>query len=95
MERMNRTQILKRIEDQQTAVLNFIIQYKSAHGGNSPSTREIAQAVGLSSTSRVDVRIDELEAAGRLQRLGDKYQVRLLDVPGYSWRKVDVEAVTE
>lgn len=46
----------------------YIIRFKRAHAGDSPSRREIMQALGLPSVSMVQHHLLALEAAGRIVR---------------------------
>lgn len=48
--------------------LNFIKEHKEAHGGESPTIRQVAEALGITSTSLVAYRIDSLIREGRLTR---------------------------
>ena len=47
-------------------VYRFIVDYKQAHGGNSPSIREICRACDLSSTSLAYYYLGKLEDQKRL-----------------------------
>lgn len=49
-------------------VFNFIIDYKTRNGGNSPPYRKIARGVGLASTSTVKTHLDTLEELGLVER---------------------------
>jgi SOS-response transcriptional repressor LexA len=64
-------------------VLQFIIAYKAANDGNSPSLREIGPAVGISSTSVVVYQLVELERAGLISRTGTNR--RQIVVTGGQW----------
>ncbi|WP_281692915.1 LexA family protein [Agathobaculum desmolans] len=48
----------------QKKVLDFIVEYHTSHGGVSPSFREIAKGVGLSSSSTVNYHLKNLQAEG-------------------------------
>ncbi len=48
-------------------VLDFVCQFIKSHGFP-PSVREIAQGVGLGSTSVVDYHLSALEREGRIER---------------------------
>jgi SOS-response transcriptional repressor LexA len=65
------------------AVLAFIVAYKSAHDGNSPSVREIGEAVGISSSSVVTHILGNLERAGAITRTGEA--ARAIVVTGGQW----------
>lgn len=49
-------------------VLHFIRRYKTDHNGNAPTTREIAAAVGLLSTSTAHHHLRNLERRGLIRR---------------------------
>lgn len=65
-------------------VYRFIVDYKRSYGGDSPTLREIADAVGLEAVSAVKRHVDTLEAAGLLSRrlVG---RARTIDVAGGRW----------
>jgi len=56
----------------QEQVLAFVRAYRQAHGGNSPSLREIAAALRLSK-STVESYLGQLSAAGRIVRQDGKF----------------------
>ena len=62
-------------------VLRFIIRYKMAHDGNSPSIREMGDACGVSSTSVVAYNLEKLERAGKIEIDGS----RGIQVVGGRW----------
>jgi repressor LexA len=72
-------------------VYRFIIRYKRESGGVSPSVREIAQGVGLASTSTVSLHLAQLEASGRIVTDSDK--ARHISIPGEVWYLPEVAAV--
>ncbi len=47
--------------------LDFIKKFKQDHGGNSPSTREILEACGFSSTSHVRTYLKRLVSFGLIE----------------------------
>ncbi len=63
------------------AVLRFIAEYKTEHGGQSPTLREIGVGVGIASTSQTSVQLDILESEGRIER-GDSRVARSIALPG-------------
>jgi SOS-response transcriptional repressor LexA len=63
----------------------YIVRYKRRYAGDSPSRREIAKALGLSSTSMVQHYLRALEKAGRIER-PEYGQARRLVIPGAEWR---------
>lgn len=81
-------------QDQQRAdrILAYIRE-TSAERGYPPSVREIAQAVGLASTSAVHHHLTRLERDGRLQRTATRS--RALTVPGGTVRAVTAPIVGE
>jgi repressor LexA len=46
----------------------YIVEYKAKNNGNSPSIRDIKAAVGISSTSVVELHLKELEEQGLIRR---------------------------
>jgi len=62
-------------------VLDFIVEFKRSHDGNSPCNREIADGCGIASTSTVDYYLRRLEASGLIERGG----VRMIRVAGGAW----------
>lgn len=67
-----------------SAIYSYIIRFKREHAGESPTTREIAAALGLSSTSVVQYHLEYLEAAGLIERPAGKS--RMISIPGAQWR---------
>lgn len=63
----------------------YIIRYKRLHGGDSPSRREIASAIGLPSVSMVQHHLLALESAGRITR-PKRGKARGIGIPGAEWR---------
>lgn len=63
-------------------VYRYIIDYKQAHDGLSPTVREIADACDISSTSVVNYNLDKLEAAGKIRRA---YGLSGIQVAGGRW----------
>ena len=53
--------------DKQERLLNFILDFHKEHG-YSPSIREMAQGMGVSSPSTIKAMLDRLEAQGVLNR---------------------------
>lgn len=64
-------------------IFNFIVKFKRAHDGNSPSLRQIADTFGHS-TSTVNYHLRLLETFGLLQ-LGGDGQSRMISVVGGTW----------
>jgi repressor LexA len=73
-------------------ILKFIIDYKAAHDGNSPNTREIGSAVGLASVSTVHHHLHALVAEGSI-RLPPKWQARSIEVVGGAWTMTEQAAI--
>lgn len=59
-------------------VLSFVRDY-IAENGYGPSIREIARGVGLSSTSSVQRHLENLEAAGKIQRTNAARSIVITD----------------
>ena len=53
--------------DKQERLLNFILDFHKEHG-YSPSIREMAQGMGVSSPSTIKAMLDRLEAKGMLTK---------------------------
>ena len=67
------------------SMLQYIIDYKIAHNGNSPEIREIAEALGTV-PSVVSYHLSALEAAGLIER--QRNTARMITVPGYAFVRV-------
>jgi hypothetical protein len=63
-------------------VYAYIVDYKQAHDGNSPSYRMIMRACAVSSTSQVGAMIDYLRQMNRIRIVGDQ---RSIAVVGGEW----------
>ncbi len=66
-------------------VYAFIIAYKTAHDGNSPTFRQIGDACGITSTSVVNFYLVFLEEQG-LVKVERSWQTRSITIIGASWR---------
>ncbi len=66
-------------------VYDFIIAYKTAHDGNSPTFRQIGDACGITSTSVVNFYLVFLEEQG-LVKVERSWQTRSISIVGASWR---------
>ena len=66
-------------------VLRFVVDYKRAHQGESPTRREIAAGCEIPSTSLVHHHLVMLERRG-LVRLGHMGLSRSIAVVGAEWR---------
>jgi SOS-response transcriptional repressor LexA len=66
-------------------LLAFIIAYKRAHDGNSPTYREMMAATGLSTTSSVAYHLEKLEAEGVIERPQQVGNTRVIEVVGGRW----------
>ncbi len=69
--------------DKVQGIFEFIVKYKQAHDGNSPTIREIQDACGISTTSLVHYHLGELEQAGWIEV--DRFQSRSIQVEGGRW----------
>lgn len=65
------------------AILAFVIQYKQANDGTSPTIREICEGCGISSVSMVTYHLQVLALAGRIQI--DFSTARNIRIPGGEW----------
>ena len=66
-------------------VLEFVIEYKKAHDGNSPSMREICAATFLASTSVANYHLTQLIKMGRIRTFALDKQSRSIEVVGGKW----------
>ena len=69
----------------QQSILQYIIDYKTKHNGNSPEIREIAEAFGTV-PSAVSYHLSVLEAGGLIER--QRNTARMITVHGYAFAKV-------
>lgn len=65
------------------AVFDYIVEYKTAHDGLSPTLREIMDNCSISSTSVVSYILTQLEQEGKIVRFGQKD--RAIMIPGGRW----------
>jgi len=56
-------------------VYAFIVAYKQAHDGNSPTYRQILKACNISSTSVVEYHIRHLIADNRLRKVNRSFEI--------------------
>ena len=75
-----------RLPERTAEVYGYIVGYKANSGGDSPSRREILEALDISSLSMVNYYLDALHAAG-LIRLRDASEraARCIEVVGARW----------
>lgn len=67
-------------------VFDYIVAFKTANDGVSPSIRDIVVNVGISSTSMATYYLRKLEQRGKIKRhAGDKSLSRAIIVPGGRW----------
>ena len=57
---------MPKIKHSRKDVLDYIIGYKIAHDGNSPTIREIMYACGIASTSNTSYILRDLQEAGKV-----------------------------
>lgn len=67
------------------SVFNWIVAYKRAHDGNSPTMREIADACHISSLAQVNYILADLEGKGRLTLSRTTGRTRSICVVGGQW----------
>lgn len=68
--------------------MDFIVEFKTAHNGNSPTVRGIMEGAGIGSTSVVAYYLRKLECEGRV-KIGGRGS-RYLEVVGSSWSLNDI-----
>ena len=66
-------------------VFDWIVAFKIAHDGNSPSLAEIMQQFQISSKSVATRILDNLEKAGLISRMG--FKSRMICVRGGKWTR--------
>jgi SOS-response transcriptional repressor LexA len=71
--------------DKREKLFEFILEYKTAHDGNSPTYREMMAATGLTTTSMVAWHLEKLEAEGRIERPQQVGNSRVIEVVGGEW----------
>ena len=69
------------MSEREKEIYAFIIRYKMSHDGNSPSIREIGEAVGIGSTSLILHYLQNLEKCSAITMDGQ----RAISVVGGSW----------
>lgn len=74
---------MKKLNNTEQALLDFIVEYKRSNDGNSPSTREIADSLGYSSTSTAHIHLGRLADKGWIS-LGSNKK-RQIQVVGGIW----------
>ncbi len=80
---------VKKLTDRQRRILEFIRDYRTIQG-YPPSIREIANSVGLQSTSSVSYHLAQLEERGFLRREDKK--PRAFDISGFEGSSEDLSA---
>jgi repressor LexA len=76
-------------------VFEFIVGFKRAHDGISPSMREILEGCDISSTSLVNYYLERLVDKGLIERYGDWGKSRNLMVVGGYEQACSIEEVVE
>ncbi len=66
-------------------MFRFIVAFKRAHDGNSPTLREIGAACGIPTTSVTAYNLQRLESMGRIHLGQDKSSARRIHVVGGVW----------
>ena len=66
-------------------VYDYLIAFKIANQGNSPTIREIGDACGVSSTSVVRYYLDGLVKAGLIERNKKGHRNLCISIPGARW----------
>ncbi len=77
-----------KLERNDIEVFNFIVRFKQAHNGNSPSMYEIEKGTCASSRSHVHYVLRKLEEAGYL-KMGKNQRSRGIQIPGTKWVTTD------
>lgn len=66
-------------------VVDFIVAFKKANDGNSPTFREIQAGCGISSLSHTQYILQHLDDEGRICLVGKKHSNRMIKIPGGRW----------
>lgn len=74
----------QKLHPKTAAIFRFVVEYKRAHGGDSPSRRQIQTALDISSLSGVAYHLELLADAG-LVTLSGHGMSRSIDVTGGRW----------
>lgn len=77
------------VNPRRRAMYEFILEYKQAHDGNSPSVREIGARLGIESTSMVMYYLRQLEELDLI--LISSARSRMIQVVGAQWLPPEVE----
>ena len=64
-------------------VVDFVIEYKTEHNGNSPAYEQIMEACGIVSKSHVKYILNKLQEEGKLEL--EPGNARSISVPGGQW----------
>ena len=70
------------LSERQMAILTFIYEYQIIHGFV-PSIREIAEAIGTTSTSSVTYQINRMVRLGYISKVGEVSRGMILLTPAY------------
>lgn len=81
----------RRLSDRQRRMLDYIVDYKTAHDGLSPTLREIGAGCDISSTWVVNYNLERLVAAGRISRPARQSRAIQVTGGGWSYRPPDAE----
>ena len=81
----------KPLSPRQQAILAFVVAYKEAEQGTTPTLRQIMRATGITSTSITAYNLTRLEARGYIEWIrGKRLDIR---IPGAKWVAPEMEAV--
>ncbi len=76
----------KPLTERQRGLLLFIIAYKEANQGATPTLRQMMRAVGIPSTSNVAYNLERLNKGGFIERRGGGGGGALdIRIPGAQW----------
>lgn len=67
-------------------IYNFLVKYITKYG-YAPTVREIADGIGVKSTSTIHIHLQKMEKLKQIQ-LGNGYKPRAIRLIGYEFRKV-------
>lgn len=73
----------EQMEERLDKLYKFIVEHKVNNDGNSPTLREMCEAMGMNSTSLLSYYLDALEKRGKIER--GQNDTRSIRVVGGKW----------
>ena len=69
-----------------TALYDYIVEYKTTHGGETPRLRDMMTETGLASPSVVHYHLRLMADEGLIRLVNDGGKMRHIAIPGECWR---------